>query len=89
MFQFHVSRLAPALSLTLAVLLLCVSATAQETDEAAVRASLGGPESATAQQETDRLRRLEYPRWPGLDRAIDPAATAKTSRRVQNFATMP
>ncbi|MFY0660351.1 MAG: hypothetical protein JXR15_07640 [Shimia sp.] len=50
---------------------------AQESDaqaslEAAAQVSLGGPGSASAQQEQDRLRRLEESRWPGLDRALDP-----------------
>jgi len=41
--------------------------------EAAAGASIGGPASAQAQQEQDRLRRLEDSRWPSLDRALDPA----------------
>lgn len=54
---------------------------AQETSaqsglEAAAQASLGGPGSASAQQEQDRLRRLEDSRWPGLDRSLDPIEAA-------------
>ena len=44
--------------------------------EAAASASLGGPGSAQAQQEQDRLRRLEDSRWPSLDRALDPTESA-------------
>ncbi|UWR01926.1 hypothetical protein K3740_12760 [Ruegeria conchae] len=40
--------------------------------EAAATASLGGPASAQAQLEQDRLRRLEDSRLPGLDRFFDP-----------------
>ncbi len=49
---------------------------AQAKLEAAAQVSLGGPGSASAQQEQDRLRRLEDSRLPGLDRAIDPTETA-------------
>ena len=41
--------------------------------EAAAGASIGGPASAQAQQEQDRLRRLEDSRWPSLDQTLDPA----------------
>lgn len=44
--------------------------------EAAAAASIGGPASAQAQQEQDRLRRLEDSRWPDLDRALDPTEKA-------------
>ena len=79
MLLYRVSRLAPVLSLIIAVLSLNSPATAQDSTklEAAAQASLGGPGSASAQQETDRLRRLEDSRWPGLDRTIDPAETAQ------------
>ncbi len=78
MLLYRVSRLAPVLSLIIAVLSLNSPATAQDSTklEAAAQASLGGPGSASAQQETDRLRRLADSRWPGLDRTIDPAETA-------------
>ncbi|WP_171236809.1 carbohydrate porin [Ruegeria sp. HKCCA6837] len=49
---------------------------AQSGLEAAAQTSLGGPGSASAQQEQDRLRRLEDSRWPGLDRSLDPTETA-------------
>ncbi len=64
---------------SVAVLLGSVlSASAQSSNglEAAAEASLGGPGSASALQELDRLRRLEQSRWPGLDRAIDPVENA-------------
>ena len=49
--------------------------------EAAAGASLGGPASVQAQQEEDRLRRLEDSRWPSLDRAVDPFETARDQFR--------
>ncbi|WP_406644620.1 carbohydrate porin [Aliisedimentitalea scapharcae] len=45
--------------------------------EAAATASIGGPASAEAQQEQDRLRRQQTSRWPGFDRSIDPAESWK------------
>ncbi len=65
----------------LTALLLSATADAQENSpqnalEAAASASIGGPASAQAQQEQDRLRRLEESRWPSLDRALDPTEEA-------------
>ena len=63
------------------LLLLCYlvagSANGQESSarvrlEAAASASLGGPQSASAQLEEDRLRRQEDSRSPGLDAFFDP-----------------
>jgi porin len=67
--------------LTAAFTLTAGSSDAQEDSgaiglEAAASASLGGPGSAQAQQEQDRLRRLEDSRWPSLDRALDPTESA-------------
>lgn len=61
---------------------LAFTANAEETGprtrlEAAAATSIGGPASAEAQQEQDRLRRLQTSRWPGFDRAIDPAESWK------------
>lgn len=39
---------------------------------AAASASIGGPASAEAQLEIDRVRREQDSRWPALDRALDP-----------------
>ncbi|SPJ28930.1 hypothetical protein [Falsiruegeria mediterranea] len=66
----HLTRLFGAICLFVSAM----SASAQDVKklEAAAQASLGGPGSASAQQEQDRLRRLEESRWPGLDRALDP-----------------
>ncbi len=57
--------------------LMTTSAMAQETGprqrlEAAAKTSIGGPATAEAQQEQDRLRREQTSRWPGFDRFIDP-----------------
>ena len=61
----------------LSALLLSVTADAQENSlEAAASASIGGPASAQAQQEQDRLRRLEDSRLPEFDRALDPVEQA-------------
>ena len=49
--------------------------------EAAARASLGGPASAQAQQEEDRLRKLEESRTPILDRALNPVEAARDRLR--------
>ncbi|CUH46223.1 hypothetical protein [Ruegeria atlantica] len=62
-----------------AVLLMAATSTQAQQEsgvlalEAAAGASIGGPASAQAQQEQDRLRRLEDSRWPSLDRTLDPA----------------
>lgn len=49
--------------------------------EAAAASSLGGPASAPAQLEEDRLRRLEESRWPALDRFLDPVEAARDGLR--------
>lgn len=40
--------------------------------KAAAAASIGGPSSAQAQLESDRVRREQDSRWPALDQALDP-----------------
>ena len=50
--------------------------------EAAAETSIGGPASAEAQQEQDRLRRLQSSRWPGFGRTIDPAESWKERLRT-------
>ena len=52
--------------------------------EAASEASIGGPASAQAQQEQDRLRRLQTSRWPELDRAIDPVESWKEQLKADS-----
>ncbi len=71
------SRMKPAVFFCAAVIAVASGAAAQENSarqqlEAAATASLGGPASAQAQLEQDRLRRLEDSRSPGLDRFFDP-----------------
>ncbi|MGI9364805.1 MAG: carbohydrate porin [Rhizobiaceae bacterium] len=51
-------------------------ATPQQQLEAAAGSSLGGPGSAQAQQEQDRLRRMQESRLPELDLALDPVEQA-------------
>ena len=51
-------------------------ATPQQQLEAAAGSSLGGPGSAQAQQEQDRLRRMQDSRLPELDLALDPPCLA-------------
>jgi porin len=74
-------------SAALATVFLLLSAPAAAQDnararlEAAARTSLGGPASAQAQQEEDRLRRLEESRTPLLDRAFDPVETLRDRLR--------
>lgn len=65
--------------LLVCALLITVEAYAEEMSQpvdarlqAAARASIGGPASALAQLEEDRLRRLEDSRWPAVDAALDP-----------------
>jgi porin len=74
------SRTAPsALSLLLLLHPCWVAAQDHSTNEnveAAAKVTFGGPASAPAQLEQDRLRRLQDSRWPGLDRSIDPTETA-------------
>ncbi len=50
---------------------------AQAALEAAATASLGGPASAQAQLEQDRIRRLQDSRLPWLDATLDPLETAR------------
>ncbi|MGI9483103.1 MAG: carbohydrate porin [Hyphomicrobiales bacterium] len=77
--------------LPLLVLLFCVHAgatSAQENSararlEAAASASLGGPQSASAQLEEDRLRRQEDSRSPGLDAFFDPFEQDKQTLKEQ------
>ncbi len=49
--------------------------------EAAAATSIGGPATAEAQQEQDRLRRELTSRWPGFDRIIDPVEAWKERLR--------
>ncbi|MCP4306808.1 MAG: carbohydrate porin [bacterium] len=51
--------------------------------EAAAEATLGGPATAPAQIENDRLRRLEDSRLPGLDRFFDPVEDASARLREE------
>jgi porin len=51
--------------------------------EAAADASLGGPQSASAQLEEDRVRRQEASRMPGLDALFDPFEVAKEQLREE------
>lgn len=51
--------------------------TARTRLEATASASLGGPASAPAQLEEDRLRRLKDSRLPSLDRTLDPLEAAR------------
>ncbi|WP_171728259.1 carbohydrate porin [Ruegeria sp. HKCCD7296] len=71
------ARLKQTMSVCAGVAAIASGAAAQENStvrqlEAAATASLGGPASAQAQLEQDRLRRLENSRLPGLDRFFDP-----------------
>ena len=71
------ARLKQTMSVCAGVMAIASGASAQENStvrqlEAAATASLGGPASAQAQLEQDRLRRLEGSRSPGLDRFLDP-----------------
>lgn len=50
--------------------------------EAAAETSIGGPATAEAQQEQDRLRREQTSRWPRFDRIIDPVEAWK--KRLRN-----
>ncbi len=72
-------------AVTLVAALACGSVVqSQQTDtsprarlEATSTSSLGGPGSAQAQLEDDRLRRLNASRLPGWDAFVDPAETAR------------
>lgn len=74
-----------ALRLSLIMAVIAASGTLAQTSEAPARkqleaaalASIGGPASAQAQLEQDRLRRLEDSRRPGLDALIDPLEQAR------------
>lgn len=57
--------------------LLAQENNAQNRLAAASKATIGGPSTAQAQQEIDRLRRLEDSRWPWLDRTLDPLEAEK------------
>ena len=79
--------------LTTALAILAFSAQAEEVStqsglEAAASASLGGPGSAQAQQEQDRLRRLESSRWQSLDQALDPVESALMELRETTGLTL-
>lgn len=76
------ARLKQTMSICAGVAVIASGASAQENSsvrqlEAAATASLGGPASAQAQLEQDRLRRLEDSRLPGLDRFLDPMEQAR------------
>lgn len=54
---------------------------ARQRLEAAAKTSIGGPATAEAQQEQDRLRREQTSRLPGFDRIIDPVEAWKERLR--------
>ena len=83
----------PRFALTALIASLASAASSQESSprdrlEAAATTSIGGPASAEAQQEQDRLRRLQTSRWPGFDRTIDPAESWKEQLRKDTGLTL-
>ncbi len=66
------ARLIPVVNVCIVVMAIASGASSQENTstrqlEAAATASLGGPASAQAQLEQDRLRRLQDSRLPSVD----------------------
>lgn len=51
---------------------------------AAAAASVGGPASAQAQLESDRVRREQDSRWPSLDRAFDPLEASRLNLKERS-----
>ncbi|MGI9373841.1 MAG: carbohydrate porin [Hyphomicrobiales bacterium] len=55
---------------------------ARERLEASSKTTIGGPQTAPAQLEEDRLRKQQTSRLPGLDAVFDPLETAKQDLRA-------
>ncbi len=72
-----VSRLTCTIALTTCAVSAFADNSATRRLEATAQASIGGPGSAPAQLEEDRLRRLEDSRSPALDRWFDPFEAAR------------
>lgn len=92
-FKSAKSGIARWLALTAIFILKATSVAAQQeagggTFEVAAGASLGGPSSVQAQQEQDRLRRLQDSRWPSLDRALDPTEARLAKLRDSTGLTL-